>query len=116
MGYKAIEGKHYLRNLPDGIKYPDDDPQIMELKRKQPDVLWDRYIPSELALEQMVRLREELEKKDPKTAAEIEIPDLPPGTWVYNATWELETAEDRVLDEVCERLETLLKERGVKSE
>lgn len=109
MIYKAIEGKHYLSKLPEGINYPDDDPQIMELKRKQPDILWDRYIPSELALERMLRLRDELEKKDPKAAAEIEIPDLPPGTWVYNATWELETSEDRVLDGVCERLEELLK-------
>ena len=47
---KAEEGKHYVRELPPDVKYPDDDPFILELKQKHPGVLWDRYIPSELAM------------------------------------------------------------------
>ncbi len=88
------EGKHYLHKLPSGYHYPDDDPYIIELKRRYPDVLWDRYLPSEVILERIKRYRDRLMQSDPEAAQNIPEVNLPPGTWVYNATWEYNWEEN----------------------
>jgi len=57
---KLTEGRHYFKEIPEpDIHYPDDDPFILELKRKYPGTVWDRYIPSELAMERWSKAKQQ---------------------------------------------------------
>jgi len=100
---QMLEGKDYLRERSTGVHYPDDHPYILELKRKKPEALWDRYIPSELILERMTQARSAVAKLDPEAAKEMVPPDLPSATWVYNAMWEDEW--DNEEEEIRQRFE-----------
>ncbi len=100
---QMLEGKDYSRELPAGVNYPDEHPYILELKRKKPEGLWDRYIPSELALERMTQAQKAVAKLDPEASKEMTPPDLPLGTWVYNAMWEDEWENEE--DEIRQRFE-----------
>jgi len=85
---------HYLSELPPGINYPDDDPYILELKRRNPEAVWDRYVPSEVVVERMRTFYEALWLEDPETARSIPEFDMPAGVWEYNPTWEIEWREE----------------------
>lgn len=91
---RSERGERYLRELPPGHQYPDTDPYILELKRRNPEVLWDRYLPSEVLVERVQRFREQLATWAPQAAKSVRELPLPPGTWVYNATWESEWEEE----------------------
>jgi hypothetical protein len=84
----------YLSELPAGVKYPDDDPYILELKRRNPEALWDRYVPSEVIVERMKAFYEMLWDEDPETAKSFPEFDMPAGVWEYNPTWEIEWQEE----------------------
>jgi hypothetical protein len=84
----------YASELPAGINYPDDDPYILELKRRNPDALWDRYVPSEVIVERMKVFYETLWTEDPETARIFPEFDMPAGLWEYNPMWEFEWQEE----------------------
>lgn len=99
---KLVEEKHYFRELPEGIACPDVHPYIAYLKEKNPEALWDRYIPSAVALERNNKLLEQLAKIAPKILKTLTPLEFPAGTWVYNATWEDEWKNEE--DEVKQKL------------
>ena len=78
----------YMKELPPGIHYPDDDPYILELKRRDADAVWDRYVPSEVIVKRMRAFYERLWAEDPETAKSFPEFDMPAGVWEYNPTWE----------------------------
>ena len=84
----------YLSELPAGVNYPDDDPYILELKRRSPDAVWDRYVPSEVIIERMKVFYEMLWAEDPETAKSFPEFDMPAGVWEYNPTWEIEWQDE----------------------
>jgi len=87
------EKKLYLERLPPGVNYPDDDPYILQLKEKCPGTLWDRYLPAEVVVERLKRFRNRWAKRE----EEVEIPELLPGTWGYNATWESVAWDEQIV-------------------
>jgi hypothetical protein len=97
----------YIKDLPAGINYPDDDPYILELKSRDPDAVWDRYVPSEVIVARMKAFYEKLWTEDPETAKSFPEFDMPAGVWEYNPTWEFEWQEES--EEVKQ---TFLKPRG----
>jgi hypothetical protein len=84
----------YASELPAGMNYPDDDPYILELKRRNPDALWDRYVPSEVIVERMKTFYETLWAEDAETARSFPEFDMPAGLWEYNQMWEFEWQEE----------------------
>ena len=84
----------YASELPAGMNYPDDDPYILELKRRNPDALWDRYVPSEVIVERMKTFYETLWAEDAETARSFPEFDMPAGLWEYNPMWEFEWQEE----------------------
>jgi len=85
---------YYVSELPAGINYPDDDPYILELKRRNPEAVWDRYLPSEVIVERMKNFYESLWAEDPETAKTFPEFDMPAGLWEYNPTWEIEWQDE----------------------
>jgi hypothetical protein len=84
----------YVSELPAGMSYPDEDPYILELKRRNPDALWDRYVPSEVIIERMKIFYETLWAEDAATARNFPEFDMPAGLWEYNPMWEFEWEEE----------------------